>query len=261
MRTVATIAYGAWLCRLSPWIKFGIRYSRLRTIRRMIAPAFGFMALPLGYALNFQGLVIVIGATLGPVAVVSFSTLRTFTRLNTQLIGVVKNALWPELSRAFGAGQIALARQLHRHACQVALALSIGGGAVLWVVGPFIYRLWIRHGVAFDATCFHVLLLVIVTNSFWDTSSVIPMSINAHCRIAVTYSIAAGVSLALAWILTPILGLVGAAVALIAMDGWMTFVVLKASLHYVQDDFRDFVVALFEIPRFRRQTLEVAPEI
>lgn len=259
VRCVGSIAYVLLLRRLSPWIRYGISHARLKTIRQLAAPAFGFMALPVGYALNLQGIVLVIGARLGPIAVVSFSTLRTLCRVNSQLIGLIKRALWPELSKAFGEGNIPLARRLHRHACQASLGLSVVGGLLLWVFGPHIYRFWIRGNVSFDATCFGVLLLVVVTNSFWDTSSIIPMSINAHCRIAIMYMVAATVSLGLAWILVRPLGITGAAIALFATDGWMTGLVLRTSLDYVQDSLKNFLAALFAAPRFR-QTLRTAPE-
>jgi O-antigen/teichoic acid export membrane protein len=203
---------------------------------------------------------VVIGALLGPIAVVSFSTLRTLSRLNLQLVKIVKNALWPELSRAFGAGDISLARRLHRHACQASLGLSVMGGLLLWIFGPFIYRIWIRHDVAFDATCFHILLLVVVTNSLWDTSAVIPMSINGHCRIAVNYAVAAIVSLGLAWVLIPHFGTVGAAVALLATDAWMTGLVLRTTLRQVHDSSREFLSSLGAIPVLR-QPLPVAPDL
>jgi O-antigen/teichoic acid export membrane protein len=261
VRCVGTIGFVFLLRKMSPWIRYGIRYARLTTIRQLAAPAFGFMALPVGYALNLQGLILVLGARLGPIAVVSFSTLRTLSRLNSQLIAVIKHPLWPELSRAFGEGNIALARRLHRHACQAALGLSIFGGLMMWIVGPFVYRLWVRHAVSFDARCFHVLLLVVVTSSLWDTSSVIAMSINAHFRIALTYSAAAALTLAMAWILVAPLGTVGAAIALFATDGWMTWLVLRTSLRQTQDDLKSFVAALFTFPRFRRQTLQAAPEV
>ena len=259
VRCVGTIGYILLLRHVSPWIRYGIRHAQLRTVKQLAAPAFGFMALPLGSALSLQGLIVVIGARLGPIAVVSFSTLRTLSRLTSQMINAVKIALWPELSRAFGAGNISLARRLHRHVCQVSLASSIFGGLVLWVLGPFLYRLWIRQSVGFDATCFHVLLLVVVTSSLWDTSSVVAVSRNAHCRIAVTYSVAAALSLGLAWILVPSLGLAGAASALFVTDGWMTGLVLRTSLYHVHDSFKQFVVALFAIPHFR-STFQTAPE-
>ena len=259
VRCIGTLGYILLLRHLSPWIHYGIRHARLRTIRQMAAPAFGFIAFPFGSALSLQGVIILIGAKLGPVAVVSFSTLRTLSRISLQVIAVIKHTLWPELSRAFGAGNISLARRLHRHAFQASLGLSIFGGALLWGFGPLIYRLWIRQGVSFDATCFHVLLLVVVINSLWDTSSVVPMSINSHCRIAATYSGATVISLFLSWMLLPSLGIAGAAIALLSADACMAWFVLRTALSHVQDSPKKFIVALFSIPRFR-QTLQTAPD-
>ena len=260
-RTVGTVVYAWFLYKKSPWLSYGFNRARWSRVKELAAPAFGFMAFPVGYALNFQGLILVLGSRLGPVAVVSFSTLRTLSRLSSQLIGVIKNPLWPELSRAFGAGNIALARRLHRHACQAALGMSILVASFLWIFGPFVYRLWIRHGVSFDARSFHILLMVAITNSLWDISSVIPMSFNTHLRIATTYSAAAAISLVLAWMLIIPLGIAGAAIALFFTDGWMNWVVLRTSLSDVQDDFKKFVAALFTFPQFRRPTLQAAPEI
>jgi O-antigen/teichoic acid export membrane protein len=259
VRCVGTVGYILKLRHLSPWIRYGIRYARLKTVRQLAAPAVGFMTMPVGYALNQQVLLIVIGGRLGSVAVAAFSTLRTLSRVSSQLINTTKLALLPELSRAFGEGNISLARRLHRHACRASLGLSVLGGMFLWLVGPTIYRLWIRQGILFDATCFHVLLLVAVTNSLWDTSSVLPMSINAHLRIAVAYSATALLSVGLAWILIPHLGIAGAAIALVATDGCMTGFVLRTSLYHVQDKFKDFIASLFVIPRFW-QTLPTAPK-
>lgn len=260
-RAVGTIAYVLLLRRLSPWIRHGFRFVRVATIRRMAGPALGFMTMPLGFALSQQGLLLVIGAKLGPVAVVSFATLRTLSRLTYQLNNVVKNALWPELSRAFGASDLALVRRLHRYACQASLGVSILGGATLWILGPSIYQLWIHQKVAFNPACFHVLLLAVVTTSLWDTSSVVPMSMNGHCRIAGTYAVTSAVSLALAWFLVPSLGTVGAAISLFAVDAWMTGPVLRTSLALVRDNFKDFACALFAVPRLRRPTLQAVPEL
>ncbi len=259
VRILATVGYAFLLQRKSPWIYYGVRHARVSTIKQMAAPAFGFMAFPVGQALSFQGLIVVIGAWLGPIAVVSFSTLRTLSRLNLQLVAIFKHTLWPELSRAFGAGDISLARRLHRYACQASLVLSIFGGSMLWIFGPIIYRIWIGHNIIFDAACFHVLLLAVVTNSLWDTSAVIPMSINSHCRIAVAYAAAALASLVLAGMLIPSMGTVGAAFALLVTDGCMTGLVLRAALNQVQDNLNKFVPALFVVPPFR-QVSQIAPE-
>jgi len=258
VRCLGTVAYSILLCHLSPWIHFGIRHASKRTIKRLVAPAAGFMAFPVGYALSLQGLTILIGTTLGPVAVVSFSTLRTLSRLILQVTSVVKNALWPELSRAFGEGNVFLARKLNRIAWQACLVISVLGGMCLWVMGPYIYRLWLRQDVNFDATCFHVLLVVVVVNSLWDVGAVIPMSVNGHFRVALLYSGAALVSLGFAWMLLPNLGTVGAAIALVVMDGVMTLYVLRTALECTKDTLKNFVASLLTVPSFRR-ALQIAP--
>lgn len=260
VRLLGTITYAVFLLRLSPWIRYGVRHARWESIRKLVGPGFGFMMLPLGYAFSLQGLTIIVGARLGPIAVVSFSTLRTLSRFSLQLAGIVKHGLWPELSRAFGAGEISLARRLHRRACQAALSLSIVCGLFLWVFGPSIYRFWVRDRVPFDATCFHALLLVVVTSSLWDMSSVIPISINTHCRLALIYSGVTFASLGLAWILVPKLGILGAPVAMFATDTVMIAIVLHTTLSQVQDGLMPFVAGLFTVPRLRH-ALRPAPEV
>lgn len=258
-RCLGVIGYAVLLRRTTPWIRYGIRHVHGATIKLLAAPAFGFMAFPVGYACSLQGLTIVLGALIGPVAVVSFSTLRTLSRFSLQLIAIFKYSLWPELSRAFGAGDIPLARRLHRHACQASLALSILGGMLLWIFGPYIYHIWIRDDVSFDATCFHILLFAVITNSLWDTSAVIPMSINGHCSIAVAYAGAAIASLGLAWVLISHLGTAGAGLALLATDACMTGLVLHTTLRQVHDSLKKFVSALFVIP-FVRKISPVTPD-
>jgi O-antigen/teichoic acid export membrane protein len=258
VRCVGVVAYAIYLCHLSPWIQYGIRHARMKTIKKLAAPAMGFIAFPLGTAVSLQGFTIVIGAVLGPIAVVSFSTLRTLSRVTYQLVIVVKHGIWPELSRTFGEGDISMARRLNRFAWQASLGISVVSTAFLWFAGPYVYHVWLHRQVAFDASCFHVLLLVVVVNSLWDIGSVIAMSINGHCRIAVLYSAAACASLGLAWILLPTWGTLGAAVALLAMDGFMTVFVLRTALKYTNDSLSDFSGSLLSIPRLPR-IVEIAP--
>jgi O-antigen/teichoic acid export membrane protein len=202
------------------------------------------MAFPVGQALSFQGFTILIGAMLGPIAVVSFSTLRTLSRLSVQVLGMIANTLWPELSRAFGEGDVDLARRLHRLAWQFSLGLALVGGTMLWILGPFIYRVWIHHNVNFNASCFHVLLLVAIASSLWTVSSVILMSNNGHSRIAAAYVAATAVSLGLASLLIPALATTGAAIALLLTEVWMTWIVLDKALQHSQDSLKTFFSAI-----------------
>jgi O-antigen/teichoic acid export membrane protein len=259
-RSIGTLGYGLLLRLKSPWLRLGIEHAKLETVKCMAAPALGFVALPAGNALSLQGYTVLIGAVLGPVAVVAFSTIRTLTRITFQLLSIIARTIWPELSSAFGAGNIPLARTLHRRACQAALVLSVSCGSLLWIMGPFLYRKWLHNSASFDTVCFDVLLLVVAANSFWYTSSVVPMSTNEHHRIALAYLAGTAVSLLMASILVRPLGITGAALALLVIDGWMFWIVLRTALRQVQDTPRDFFMAIatFSMP-WRQIKREVFP--
>jgi O-antigen/teichoic acid export membrane protein len=252
VRSLGSVGYALLLRQKSPWLSFGIRHARLQTIKDMAAPALGFLAMPIGDALTMQGFIVVIGASLGPVAVVVFSTCRTLSRINFQLMSVVAHALWPELSAAFGAGNISLARRLHRHASQAALGLSIIVGLLLWVAGPFLYHVWIRNAVTFDAVCFRVLLLAAIANSLWYGSSVVVMSTNAHHRIMFAYLAVCSISVGLAAVLIHPLGIVGAALTLLLINVSMSWLVLQTALRQVQDTLREFIISVFTLSPFER---------
>jgi O-antigen/teichoic acid export membrane protein len=243
-RTFCALLYLLNLLRKSPWIRIGFRHANMRTIRQLARPSLAFMALPAGQALSIQGFTILIASQLGSVAVVAFSTARTETRVAFQFFNIISIALWPELSAAFGAKKIALARELHRQACRASVTLSVLCVTGLWLAGPFLYRLWTRNAVQLDTRCFHLLLIVVVANSFWYTSSVVPMSTNAHVRLAGWYLVGAAISLGLAWLLLKPLGIAGAALALLVIDIGMSWLVLPTALRQVEDTSAAFWTAV-----------------
>lgn len=248
VKSLGAIAYALVLRQKSPWLSLGLRHARLDRIRELAAPALGFMALPLGNAFGIQGFTVLIGALSGPVAVTMFSTLRTLARVNFQLTTAIGWAVWPELSKAFGAGNISLARLLHRRAYQAGLVLSVAACLFLWFAGPLIYQGWIRHAVSFDANCFHILLLVTLANSLWFTSSVVPMSTNSHHHLSMAFLAASALSLGAGWALIPGMGLPGAACSLLLTDLIMVSLVLRTSLRQLHESFGDFTAALFRLP-------------
>jgi O-antigen/teichoic acid export membrane protein len=243
-RIVGTIVYGWVLHKKSPWLSVGFSFATLSRIKMLAVPAIGFVALPLANAISLQGFTLVIASVLGSVAVVQFSTLRTLTRVNFQLMAVIAWAMWPELSRAFGEGNIPLARTLHRHAYQAGLALSVMTASALWFFGPALYHLWIHNAVKFDASCFHILLFVTIVNSMWFNSSVVPMSTNAHHRITLAFVALSLISIVVGRVLLAHFGLSGTAMALLLIDIPMTYLVLRTSLRQLREKLGDFIRAI-----------------
>ncbi len=238
VNAVGVLALWILLRREVPWIRFGIRHARWAVIRRLTGPALSFMSFPLVNALNLQGVLVVIGYVMGPMAVVTFNTARTISRSATQGMNLINNSIWPEMSAAFGVGAMDVARMLHRRACQVSLLLCLGITLGVAFLGDWIWRVWTVGKVPTDPVLLNIMLLQMVVSAFWFTSSVVPMATNQHQRMARAMLAATCVALVLAWLLmhVPSLGLRGAAIALVAGDFFTAFYVVRESLGLFGDN-------------------------
>jgi O-antigen/teichoic acid export membrane protein len=242
------LVMGWLMLRKSPWLHYGVGHVRLSSVRRLFSPAVAFLAFPAGNALSIQGMVLAIGISLGPVAVATFSTMRTLTRFGFQIMDAIKNSVWPELSAAYGAQNWELARKLHRRACQAALWLSLAAVAFLFLAGERIFAFWTHGRVVMDVAAFRWLLVGIVANSFWYTSSVVTIASNTHQRIAALYLAGTAGSIVLATLLMPHFGISGAAMSLLAIDVLLGWYVLRMSLAKLEDRVADFCSALLHFP-------------
>jgi O-antigen/teichoic acid export membrane protein len=260
-RILMTALFATRMKKRVPWLTFGIHHASRQRITELAGPAFAFMAIPLGNALSLQGMVAAVGVLLGPVAVVAFSVTRTLSRVAFQMIGIVNNAIWPEISAAFGARNVELARRLHRAACQTVVWLMLPSLMVLAVSGHWIIRIWTHSHVPFEAGLFYGLLVVVLVNSFWYTSAVVLVGSNTHQRMALVFLGTAAGSFLLAWALLPRLGLVAVPCALLISDLIMTPYVIKQSLELTKDSLRPFLTALASPPKIswvlRRASLPV----
>ena len=236
------------LRRAVPWSTFRPARPHLQTFRELLAPGVAFMAFPIGNALSLQGLTIVIGVTLGAAAVVVFSTTRTLTRVVLQVISSINGSVWPELSRAIGGGQLGEARAIVRRSVQLVLMGSLSLLLGLALFGAAIIRWWTRGAVDPPGMLLYILLVGMIGNSCWSTLSVVLAATNRHKRLAVVYLLGTIIALFAAIPLGAAFGLVGAALALLAIDSVMVPYVLRVSLDVVQDVPRDFLSALLDVP-------------
>ena len=266
VNAVGVLALWVLLRREVPWIRFGIRHAQWAVIRRLTGPAFSYMSFPLVNALNLQGILVVIGYVMGPVAVVTFNTARTISRSATQGMNLINNSIWPEMSAAFGVGAMDVARMLHRRACQISLLLCLGITFGVAILGDWIWRVWTVGKVPIDPVLLNIMLLQMVVSAFWFTSSVVPLATNQHQRMAKAMLIATVLALVLAWVLMHVnsLGLRGAAIALLAGDLFTAVYVVRESLHLLGDNLGDFIRSLLDLsllPRlWRRPKLPLGNE-
>ena len=246
------------LRRKSPWLHYGYQHARFQVIRKLFAPGVAYLAFPAGNAFILQGMTVIIGSTLGPVAVVIYSTSRTLTRFVYQLVDTVINSVWAEMSAAIGVKDYLLARNLHRCACQASLGISLAAVSILALFGKFIYDIWTHHKVVMDQTLYYLLLLEVLANAFWYASSVVPISCNRHSRQALVYIVSTAASIPMAYFMIRWIGLPGVALSLLAVDIAMIAYVLSNSLTILHDTRGEFFRAMFRAPSLMGQNPELA---
>jgi len=253
---IANIAVTLILCATVkhdiPWISYGWSHASFAEIKRLTRPALAFMGFPIGFALNLQGSQMAVNYALGADAVAVFSTARTVSRLALQVVEMVKNTVWPELSIAFGAGNMELVRTLHRRACQVALFISLSVVAIVAALGPTLLHKWTLGKVPSSPGLVGLLLIVVVLYSLWSTSSTLVAAINLHERLATVYTFATGITVVLTYFAARQFGLYGAAGSLLLSELIMDAYVLPSSLRISHDTWGGFLRAMVHYPETLR---------
>jgi hypothetical protein len=153
-----------------PWNLANADFAELR---RMLRPAVSFLSFPLGNALTIQGMSIVVGTTLGPAALAVFNTYRTLSRLPVQMLATFSRALWPEISRSFGAGDLPMLRKIYRHGTLLSLIWCAAICLALFVAGDFLLRIWTAGDIAFEPLLLALFLLAAFGNCAWQVGQVV----------------------------------------------------------------------------------------
>ncbi|HEY4382717.1 MAG TPA: polysaccharide biosynthesis C-terminal domain-containing protein [Acidobacteriaceae bacterium] len=247
---LGTLIFGLFVRHDLPWIKFGWSHASFAEIRRLTPPAFAFMGFPIGNALNLQGTLIAVGYALGPVSVAIFASARTVSRVALQMVQLINNTVWPELSIAFGAGNITLLRLLHRRACQTAVLFALLIVACMLGFGPWFLTHWTGGHVPPSRPLLAILLFVVVIYALWSTSSTLATATNQHKKLAAWYIVGTGVTVVFTYILARRYGLYGAATSLILSEVIMNLYVLPASLRIAEDTLPAFIASMLHYPAF-----------
>ncbi len=187
-------------------------------LRKSLIPSLAFLGFPLSNGLNFQGILWVIGTALGPAQVTTFSTMRTLTRVAVQMMNLLSNSVWSEVSKLFAVGRKGDVTRIKLRLTVVTLAVAGVLGIGMSEFGERFYAAWTGKHVVFDTTLFNVLLLSMVANSLWQSASIFVIAINRHIRFAFAYLSAASVAIIVGLFAVRHGGLVSVAVCLLGLD-------------------------------------------
>jgi O-antigen/teichoic acid export membrane protein len=201
------------------WITIGVSHARMGDLHRLFRPAIANLALPLAQSLNIQGMRLVVGSVLGPIAVVIFTTLRTITRLILQAAAVIGHTVEPEMATAYGRGDTDRLFRLYVRTAQLGTILAMALAAFLFWTGDRILAIWTSNNVTMDRSLFGWLVCGAVVSTFWNSGLITLKAANRHLRSTICFIITAGLAVGLTGTILAITGrLADAGLVLLLMD-------------------------------------------
>jgi O-antigen/teichoic acid export membrane protein len=240
IKGIMLVVQHIWLKRLCTWLFVPKVPADLHMVKRLLAPSLGFMAFPLGNALALQGPILIIGHALGGPAVAIFSAVRTLARLPIQIANIFNSSVWPEMSRAHGAGDSEMLRRLHRGSWALTVLLVVCCGLGLIVLGRWLAYLWLGPEVTFDPVILNGLVIVTVLSAAWNASAVVMSATNAHLGLGLRYVVVNAVCIGLAWFLTPSMQWLGLLSMLLLAELFLLVWVLPKVLKLTGDTPNEF---------------------
>jgi len=241
VKAAATVAQWLVLGRVCPWLFDPTVRADRAIARRLIKPALGFLAFPLGNALALQGPILIIGTVFGGPAVAMFSALRTLARVPMQLTTMFNSSVWPEMSRAHGSADMVLLQRLHRTSWGITALLVLCMALALGLLGREIALVWLGASASFEPVVFLMLLLLTVVSALWNASAVVLTATNSHLGLASVYVIANSLTLAFGAMLASSVGWCGLLACLAAAEVAMLAWVIPRVLSLTADRSGDFV--------------------
>jgi O-antigen/teichoic acid export membrane protein len=221
----------AWLCvrKYHRDLLPDLRNATPAALTQLLRPSLYFGLIMLAMAVGLNGPVLIISKTLGGDAVALLVTTRVLVSMVRQVVGVVSNAVWPELTKLEATGGHATLRTVHSLLSALCVALSVTFATALWFEGHSVITVWTAGRLTNNMPLLRLYLAVVALQAPWLASSMIPTATNRHKRLAYSYAIAAAIGVAATAILVPHIGVVAVPAGILVGE-------VAACYHYVVRD-------------------------
>ena len=229
VRLLGNLGFWVVLAKSGSTLKIGIRYASFSQIRQLLRPAIATMCFPLGLSLSMQGIILIISSLVGAAGVTLFSVYRTFTRVPIQLATSINQAVWPELSYAYGNNDIPTVKKLVSKMQLISAALGIIVVSIIYFFGEPLIDIWASTPLQHNLLLLNLLTATAFIHIFWQPLWVVQMATNKHIQFALYFLIISAFSFVFGWFLTQQSGLQGSGYAVLVSEFLM---LISASFTY-----------------------------
>lgn len=195
-----------------------VRHADMKLGVSFMRPSLHFFSIQLSQSLAIQGTVLVVGALHGSVQVVVFSILRTVANVGKQLLGLIVNTAWPELTRLDTEQDEKKLSALFR----VTLRSSLAGAAILTIVfyyfGGEIIGFWLGGTVPYNRVLMMLFLIYMVQSVFWTACGNLLMAVDRHHTHSWVLLVSSILTVSLAWVGGRQFGLLGVVAGMLIAD-------------------------------------------
>lgn len=214
------------LHRHAPWLRTFPARPSWSELRRLMPAALAMLCVPLSYALAFQGPSLALGAYAGAAVVPIFSAVRLATRAAVQVPMVVAFASMPAFTIATAQGDEPRRAELVALCLVTSLCVLVPAATVFIAFGQEMIGLWTGGVIEPPLSLVIALAATMVMIGTWWPLSVLIMSINEHARYSYVFLGLSAAAVALTAVLAKPLGVLGAGVAIVALDASMLIWIL-----------------------------------
>lgn len=204
--------------RVAPKLEFGVARASWQQSKSIIRDGLPLLAGQACTALFLQGYPLIINRILGASAVASFVTIRTISRTLLLLNQVIATSSAPEVSRSYGKKDWSVYFRLLKVMMISALSAGLVTILGLSILGPWIIGLWTGGKIEVDHPSMILFSISIALQGICGVGSVILVCSNMHHLYNYLYLVITALSLALAYLMMPYLGFIGAPGVMVIQD-------------------------------------------
>jgi O-antigen/teichoic acid export membrane protein len=221
--------------KIAPTFSLAVKGISLRRVKPYIVPGLGHAGMPLIHALQNQGVLLVLGGTLGSVPVAIFQTARVLINGIKSILKLFPSAFVIEIPRLLGLEKISIVKNLLVRNSQVGYIFVLFSVILMVWQGDSVYRLWLGPGVNYPSGLVTILLFSLFPFVLGHSFIVYLQAINKIHLAVVPIIIIAIISLISLGPTTRLYGLVGAgAIVIIWEVGVLAVVAYVASVNNIK---------------------------
>ena len=170
--------------RLKSGLALGYRAASFAEVKSLIRPGLGFAVYPLIHSIQNQGMLLLAGSVLGPVAAASFQAMRTMANTSRSLFGIFVGSIQVEAAKTIGESGTSELGPILEKLKLMACAFFVVGIVVTFTIAQPIFRWWAGAEASWSAPLVVALLLSILGISLASVREIVINARNLIHRIA-----------------------------------------------------------------------------